>query len=366
MVLEEIIRKFVAQIKEKHKEISEPTIEKDFYLTLLLNEISKNIEENKESLFSKLVFKGGTLLTRAHLNYHRISEDLDFTYLENDKLNKISAKQRKKVISNITNELVREIDRISKKFNLDFSTNKSDKKYCNVMDRKNVYVFKIYYKPVYGSEEFIKFEVNFNDELIYPVLYEDIKHLFDDELVKDLEFVEGLKIQIRKNIPCYDLKEIAGEKIRAILTRPIIKERDLLDLFLISNTINFENDLDKEKVVDKIVNSKSFIKGLSKKIKENIEMLIKNRDSIIEERSKLTLIKIKEKEYSEFEKGAVPFLVEIGEGALKVLSLKEKEKSKQRDAGLIKTEARELNEINKEISKELESVEDIGREIVEW
>jgi len=112
------------------------------------------------------------------------------------------------------------------------------------------------------------------------------------------------------------LREIAGEKVRAILTRPTIKERDLLDLFLISNTINLEKDLDKRKIVNKIVSSKSFIKGLSEKIKENIEMLTKNRDAIIEERSKLILIKIKEKEYSDFEKKTIPFLVEIGEQAL--------------------------------------------------
>ena len=179
-----------------------------------------------------------------------------------------------------------------------------------------VYVFKIYYRPIYGSEEFIKFEVNFNDELIHPVLYSDIKHLFDDEIIKDLEFTENLKIQIIKNIPCYDLREIAGEKIRAILTRPTIKERDLFDLFLISNTLNIKKSLDKEKIVNKIVSSKSFIKGLHEKIKENIETMTKNRDSIIEERSKLSLIKIKEKDYLKFEKEMIPFLVEIGEQAL--------------------------------------------------
>lgn len=316
MVSEKIIRKFIAQIKEKHKEISESTIEKDFYLTLLLNEISRNIEENKDSLFSKLVFKGGTLLTRVHLGYHRISEDLDFTYLENKKLNKLSAKQRKKAISNTTDKLAEEINKVSKRFNLNFSTNKADKRYCKVMDRKKVYIFKIYYNPIYGAEEFIKFEVNFNDELIYPILFEDIKHLFDDEMVKDLEFVENLKIQIKKNIPCYDLREIAGEKIRAILTRPTIKERDLLDLFLISNTISIEKDLDKRKIINKIMSSKSFIKEISEKIKGNIEMLTKNRNAIIEERSKLSLIKINEKEYSDFEKKIMPFLVEIGEQSL--------------------------------------------------
>ena len=311
MVSTDIIKRFVAQIKKKHKEINESIIEKDFYLTLLLNEISKQIDEDNKSPFSKLVFKGGTLLTRTHLNYHRISEDLDFTYIENKKLNKLSSKQRKKTITVFTQELAEEIDKISKKFNLDFSTNKKDKKYCKVMDRKNVYVFRIYYKPVYGTEESIKFEVNFNDELIYPGLFEDIKHLFDSELIKDLEFAEGIKIQIRKNILCYDIREIAGEKIRAILTRPTIKERDLLDLFLISKTIDLEKSLDKKRIVNKIVSSKSFIKGLPEKIKENLEMLTKNRASIIEERVKLTLIDIKENEYSDFEKKIIPFLAEI-------------------------------------------------------
>jgi len=319
MVSADVIKRFVAQIKEKHKEISEPTIEKDFYLTLLLNEISRHINENNKSSFSKLAFKGGTLLTRTYLNYHRISEDLDFTYLENEKLNKLSSKQRKKAITIFTNELAEEIDKISKKLNLDFSINKKDKKYCKVMDRKNVYVFKIYYRPVYGSEESIKFEVNFNDELIYPVLFEDIKHLFDSELIKDMEFAEGIKIQMRRNIPCYDLGEIAGEKIRAILTRPVIKERDFLDLFLISRLINIEKDLEKGIIVKKIISSKSFIKGLPKKIKDNIEMLTKNRSNMIEERSKLSLIEIKESEYSVFEKKIIPFLVEIGDRTLEKL-----------------------------------------------
>src|SRR3989344_11103 len=126
MVSTKIIKKFVAQIKEKHKEINEPIIEKDFYLTLVLNEISKHIDEDNISPFSKLVFKGGTLLTRTHLNYHRISEDLDFTYLENKKLNRLSSKQRKKAIAVFTGELVGEINKICRKFNLDFSTHKKD------------------------------------------------------------------------------------------------------------------------------------------------------------------------------------------------------------------------------------------------
>ncbi len=48
-------------------------VEKDYYLTVILNKI--------EELFAdKIVFKGGTLLNKVYLNYHRLSEDLDFVY----------------------------------------------------------------------------------------------------------------------------------------------------------------------------------------------------------------------------------------------------------------------------------------------
>ena len=48
-------------------------VEKDYYLTIILNNIEKLLSD-------KIVFKGGTLLNKVHLNYHRLSEDLDFTY----------------------------------------------------------------------------------------------------------------------------------------------------------------------------------------------------------------------------------------------------------------------------------------------
>ncbi len=261
------------------------------------------------------MFKGGTLLTRSHLNYHRISEDLDFTYIENKKLNSLAAKQREKIISQFTAQLVKDINKICQKFGFDFSTNKTDKKYCSVMDRKGVYLFRVYYRPVYGTEEFIKFEVNFNDELVYPALFEDIKHLFDEDLIKDLEFVEGIKLRIRKNIFCYDLREVATEKMRAILTRPTIKERDMFDLFLISKIIDIDK-ISKEEIIKKIVSAKSFVKELAAKIQNNLETLTKGGHNIIEEKSKLTLVKIKEKEYSDFEKKIVPLLVDIGKHAI--------------------------------------------------
>ena len=69
-------------------------VEKDYYLTVILN----NIEA---LLTDKIVFKGGTLLNKAYLNYHRLSEDLDFSY--NAKFT--SRSQRSKAITPIREKM---------------------------------------------------------------------------------------------------------------------------------------------------------------------------------------------------------------------------------------------------------------------
>ncbi|MDR1942395.1 MAG: nucleotidyl transferase AbiEii/AbiGii toxin family protein [Endomicrobium sp.] len=48
-------------------------IEKDYYLTLILSKI--------DELSTNLAFKGGTCLNKIYFDYHRLSEDLDFTML---------------------------------------------------------------------------------------------------------------------------------------------------------------------------------------------------------------------------------------------------------------------------------------------
>src|SRR5271157_4976623 len=48
-----------------------PLIEKDYYLTYILSQIS--------SLCENLIFKGGTCLNKIYYSYYRLSEDLDFS-----------------------------------------------------------------------------------------------------------------------------------------------------------------------------------------------------------------------------------------------------------------------------------------------
>lgn len=70
----EKVREFCKSTGELLGTKSEPLIEKDLYLTIILAELQNT------KLHENLVFKGGTCLAKAYLNYHRFSEDLDFTW----------------------------------------------------------------------------------------------------------------------------------------------------------------------------------------------------------------------------------------------------------------------------------------------
>jgi len=67
-------------------------IEKDYHLTRILNKVNKHLNTD-------IVFKGGTLLNKVYLNYHRLSEDLDFAYRGDADLS-TREKQSKAIIPN--------------------------------------------------------------------------------------------------------------------------------------------------------------------------------------------------------------------------------------------------------------------------
>ena len=63
-------------------------IEKDLYLTRILNRVNEYLSDD-------IVFKGGTLLNKVYLDYHRLSEVLDFAYLDKIDLSTRSKGQRR-------------------------------------------------------------------------------------------------------------------------------------------------------------------------------------------------------------------------------------------------------------------------------
>src|SRR3989338_8353717 len=96
MAFEKInLAKYTAEVKRNMKlEMPDEIIVKDLLLTLILAEFEKHA-----GIFKQLIFKGGTLLARNYLQYHRFSEDLDFVHKESNILRDLARKQRERGIS---------------------------------------------------------------------------------------------------------------------------------------------------------------------------------------------------------------------------------------------------------------------------
>lgn len=108
MIKEKHLKNYLSKLKNNNNlNISDYFLEKDYILSLFLSNWSKINSPNLDNLF----FKGGTLLTKNYLKYHRISEDLDFTHKDSNYIGNIRSKNRRE------NEIKKRIILILKEIN---------------------------------------------------------------------------------------------------------------------------------------------------------------------------------------------------------------------------------------------------------
>ena len=215
-------------IKYTHKEI----VEKDLYLHDLLSNLFSDyyFKEN-------FLFKGGTCLVKCFLGYYRFSEDIDFTWKNQDIFNGLSVKQQKKIVDPIKDETLKLVDRICKNIGLNFENDKSNEKYIEFSGNEMRMTLKTYYDSIIlNAQSYIKIQINFlehlsfvNQKLTAQNLLlnasEDTKLLFPEDYDK-----YSRKVLVN----AYDINEIVTEKVRALLTRTGAKARDYVDLYFIS------------------------------------------------------------------------------------------------------------------------------------
>lgn len=214
-----------------------------------------------------MIFKGGTLLSRNYLNYHRFSEDLDFVFRDSTSLSELPRSTRERKVKTFLDSFVPKLKEITDILELDFSTDRSNKKYCRMLNGRIVYTFKIYYSEL----NFIKVEINFVEKITYKTEQVSVKAITDFFDSKTMLYELGLSYK-NFNVVSYSLEEITLEKYRAILTRKNFQERDLFDLFLIRDSLNADTKL----IVNKIKNSSLIKKDLVGLIKEKLTLLQDN------------------------------------------------------------------------------------------
>lgn len=235
------IEQYVGEIKRvMNLNVENDIIKKDLLLTLILAEFEKS------DLGKELIFKGGTLLSRNYLNYHRFSEDLDFIFKDSNSIRELTRSARERKVKTFLDSFVPKLKEVADVLGLDFSTDRSNKKYCRIMHPRVVYTFKIYYSDL----NFIKVEINFIEKMISAPEKVSVKTITDFFDSKAMFYELGLSYK-NFNVLSYSLEEIKLEKYRAILTRKYFQERDLFDLFLIKDSLNADIKL----IIEKIKNS---------------------------------------------------------------------------------------------------------------
>lgn len=211
------LEKIIPFIAEKHHFRLE-TIEKDYYLTIILNSIKSHLSEN-------LVFKGGTLLNKIHLNYHRLSEDLDFTLFSPEGLETRS--KRSRAMAPIRESMPALLKHLELK---------SEKPEGEGANNSTQYVFNISYPSfITGKDENIKLEISLRQMPVEKPVYNVINHFYKDPFTKKDLIPQNKILSLTYN-------EAVAEKLKAAITRKEVAIRDYYDLWFISEAkFDFKN-----------------------------------------------------------------------------------------------------------------------------
>ncbi|WP_456474506.1 nucleotidyl transferase AbiEii/AbiGii toxin family protein [Candidatus Pyrohabitans sp.] len=239
----EKLKEFLALLGKRTGIGSEELLEKDFLLNLLLHKLKGE----------EYAFKGGTCLSKVYLNYHRISEDLDFTFVEQERFHGISGKGIKRECSKLITSFGERLEEVAVKHRLDFRLDKSNRRYVEIGSNNRLATFKVWYtSALTGRESFVKVQVNYHELVLFP---------FQSKTVWPIEvnlsptekkyFEELLDFYKLAEYPVYDAREIACEKLRALLTRVSIKSRDVADLFFIEKELDIPLERAKEPAIEK-------------------------------------------------------------------------------------------------------------------
>ena len=181
-------------------------IEKDYHLTMILNAVNERLSRD-------IIFKGGTLLNKVYLNYHRLSEDLDFSYRNDIDISTRSKRSRAIAV-------------IRKKMPsfLSFLGLTSDNSGGEGFNNSTQYLFKLQYSSIIMKhKESIKLEISLRQPSFLPPVTVTVKHFYQDPFSGEDLFPQGTVLAL-------SLEESVAEKLKAAISRRTPAIRDYYDL----------------------------------------------------------------------------------------------------------------------------------------
>ena len=212
MILKKEIEKIALQ-----ENVSRSTVDKDWVLGHFIDAIF-SIPLCRDSL----VFKGGTCLKKCYIPDYRFSEDLDFTSINPDfVLNRKLLHEITELITQRT-DIPLVIDSIKELKHKEMPTG-----YAAIIKFWGADHLKSQAPP--PPERWatsVKIEIILYEKMLFPVSLRSITHVYSDLLA-----LAG------QSIPCYDLKEVMSEKLRALIQRSYSAPRDYFDIWYLSKKL---------------------------------------------------------------------------------------------------------------------------------
>lgn len=215
------------------------TVDKDWVLGHFIDAIF-SIPECRSSL----IFKGGTCLKKCRFPNYRFSEDLDFTSTNADFV--LTRELLDKIVALVTERTGLSLHIASLEtlhFENKLTGYAAHIKFWGADHRQD----QAPPEPSRWTSS-IKIEIILYEQMIFASENKNVVHQYSDSLTNSAE-----------SIPCYDLKEVLAEKLRALIQRSYTAPRDYYDIWYLSQ---HNQDLDWDAIVTAFQQKMQF-KGLS-------------------------------------------------------------------------------------------------------
>jgi predicted nucleotidyltransferase component of viral defense system len=251
-----MIRKKEVEQKAEAQNVPKSTIDKDWVLGHFMDAIYA-IQVCRDNL----VFKGGTCLRKCYFPEYRFSEDLDFTSTDpNFVLDKKTLTQITNMITSRT-DIPLHIQEITElRFKDQLTGYKAIVKYWGADHSSNQAP-----PPPERWSTSIKIEIILYELMVFPTETREVFHPYSDSLSKPILV-----------IPCYSLREVLAEKLRALIQRSYTAPRDFYDIWYLANnqsTINWKEITDAFHVKMKFKNLE--FEGIHQMIDERNDKRVK-------------------------------------------------------------------------------------------
>ncbi len=245
-------------------------LEKDYHLHRLLAEMSQD-----PWISERLIFKGGTCLIKAYLEYFRFSEDLDFTWANQEAWSGKTPSAVRRACSKHITEFGGHLEEICSRLGFNFKSSKEDKSAMEIGGGGRLARFyPTFTSQMNGLEVRLKIEVNFLEKMLYPIKQLTLKTYLAELPEKDAEVLsfrhsQDYKAYTQKvKFNCYSPEEIYTEKCRAALTRQAFKLRDYIDILTLEDKYGYSIP----KHAGEIAKKTEYMLQLYGKYRENIKL----------------------------------------------------------------------------------------------